>query len=165
MAKLTEVMGKHVWCIIINASIIIMAILIYGILTEAGASEIFGTISSVVSIVLGVVVIVYTIHWNFQSDQKIERIRDGISETPRLIAGQMDDSISKIMSKLTRQDAVTSKTSSTLTTEDIFDMQLYFAQGWSVTQGLLYAIVKGYEKQKRLSLSEIGGLFFGKTEN
>lgn len=62
MTKLTEALSKHVWCIIINASIIIMAILIYGILTEAGASEIFGTISSVVSIVLGVVVIVYTIH-------------------------------------------------------------------------------------------------------
>jgi hypothetical protein len=123
MTKITEVLGKHVWCIIINASIIIMAILIYGILIEAGASEIFGTISSVVSIVLGVVVIIYTFYQNFLATQSIERVKDLVSEAPRLIAertaalhetaGRMTgiaDSLSKMMPKLLRQEKMSPKT-------------------------------------------------------
>jgi hypothetical protein len=178
MTKVTEVLSKHVWCILINASIIIAAVLIYGILTEAGASEIFGTISSVVSIVLGVVVIIYTFYQNYLATQSIERVKDLVSEAPKIIAERtaalhetasrmtgIADSLSKMMPKLFAQDTITSKTSGSDTTEDTFDMQLNFAKGPHVAQGFLYAVVKGYEKEKPLPMLEIGEAVYGKAEN
>jgi hypothetical protein len=179
MTKFTEVLSRHVWCVIMSAGFIITAILIFGILTEAGASEIFGTISSVVSIVLGVVVIFYTFYQNYIATQSIERIRDIVSEAPKLIAertaslhetaGRMSEvaySLSKMMPKLIGQEE--SKPSSVPTMGDLFTMQLDFTKGSYVVQGFLYSIVKGYEKGKPLNMFELGKILFapfGKAED
>ena len=85
MAKLTETLKQHVWCIILFAFFLLVTISTFYL---GNGTEIVNRISfaaSVVAIFLGIVVIGFSFYLHWVSQQNISEMKSLISQTPAII--------------------------------------------------------------------------------
>lgn len=94
MNRLTEILKRHIWCVMTIAAIILLAITALSFSKDDNLVSHLSLTSAVVSIVLAVIVIVYMYFQDNRSSQNIIEMRNLVDQASRLMvekAGTMAD--------------------------------------------------------------------------
>jgi len=159
IGKFSETVKKHYICIIIGLIMIVIGILTGWLAGSQEALNYLGLSSSIISIILGVVVIVFTIFQSNRSEVNISNMRELIIQCSNIISeksnifedglGVIQKDIGSIFESLTESKINSDKKS------EIIDNYLSLYRFNIVTFCASYLIYKGFQTQKFISTSDI----------
>lgn len=133
MNKLTEILKRHVYCIIIIA----VTILVSGaIVTYKTQDDALSITASIVSIVLAVAVIIYTFHHSERSSRMTEQSERNMRETK--------EAVSEILHKTANAEAILNQMQS----QTVTNKEAVFKAGDDIDFGRLYTstVIENREK-------------------
>ena len=165
MNKLAEILKRHIWCVIIIAAIILLALITLSFGKDVNLVSHLSLTGAVVSIVLAVIVIVYMYFQDQRSSQNITEMRRLIDEGYRTMTDQASLVAEKAQSIEQRMATMTqpSPTDSESATPPVeikeplqFEVSFYSKAGLL----LLYSLVKFCKSEKTISWSDISDLIY-----
>lgn len=165
MNRLAEILKRHIWCVIIIAAIILLALITLSFGKDVNLVSHLSLTSAVVSVVLAVIVIVYMYFEGQRSSQNITEMRKLIDEGHRTMtdkASLMVDkaqSIEQNLARLMQPPPPDSKpTTPPLKIQKLLklDVSVYSCAGLL----LLYSLAKSYELRKPMSWAVISQLIY-----
>ncbi len=156
MDALAQILKRHIWCVIIIAAIILVAIITLSFGKDENLVSHLSLTSAVVSIVLAVIVIVYMYFQDQRSSQNITEMRKLIDEGYRTMTDKADVMVSRTQAL---EQMMMSGITQPLTDEDTTPTPLeikepiqfnasYYSDG---TIPVLYSLAKSYETRKTIS--------------
>ena len=153
-------MKRHIWCVIIIAAIILLAIITISFSKDVNLVSHLSLTSAVVSIVLAVIVIVYMYFQGQQSSQNITEMRKLIDEGHRTMTNKANLMVDKaqsmeqiMMTGIIQPPADSDATSTPLVLQEgkALDISVYSNIGLLT----LYSLAESYEFRKPISITEI----------
>ncbi len=167
--KLSTKLKEHVWCVMAFAALLLLAVITYWLGGKGNEIVSYvGFASAVVSIILAVIVIVYTFYQTNRSEQNISEMRRLIDEGYHTMTDKADlivkqtESLEQAMAGITQPPTDSDTISAPLTLikeAGTLDLAAYSKGGLLV----LYSLAKSYELRKPISWKAISAeLFKGK---
>jgi hypothetical protein len=169
MNRLTEILKRHIWCVIAIAAIILLAIITESFSKDVNLVSHLSLASAIVSIVLAVIVIVYMYFQDQRSSQNITEMRKLIDEGHRTMtdkAGLMIDKAQSIenIARLMQSPSPGSKPDTPpleILERLKLDVSVYSRSGLLV----LYSLAKSHELRKTMSWNVISRLLYKENES
>lgn len=156
MNNVAESLKQHIWCVIIIAAILLLAIITLSFSDDVSLVSHLSLTSAVISIILAVIVIVYMYFQDHRSSQNITEMRQLIDEGYRTMTDKaclMADTAESMQSFLQTPapDSATATPPLEIEAPFQFDISVYNSAGIVV----LYAIAKCYESELSMSWDAI----------
>ena len=157
-------MKRHIWCVIIIAAIILLALITLSFGKDVNLVSHLSLTSAVVSIVLAVIVIIYMYFQGHRSSQNITEMRKLIDEGYRTMTDKADlmvnrtQSLEQMMAGITQPPSDSDTTTSLLETQETLRVDVSVYGYWGLM--VLYALAKSHELKKPMSMKSISELLY-----
>lgn len=162
MNKLAEILKRHIWCVIIIAVIMLLSLITLSFGEDVDLVSHLSLASAIVSIVLAVIVIIYTFFQNQRSSQNIAEMKNLIDEGYRTMTDKADlmvnqtQSLEQMMTGITQPPADGKQISTPLVLQGGGTLDVSVYGYWGLLT--LYSLAKSHELEKPMSMKSISRL-------
>jgi len=163
MKRLTEILKRHVWCVIIIAAIILLSLITLSFCEDVNLVSHLSLGSAIVSIVLAIIVIVYMYFQDQRSSQNITEMRSLIDQGTRMMTEKADIMVDRAET-IGRQLGIMKDTPTDgktitppLEIKEPWQLDISVYGFWGLLA--LYSLAKSNESGKPMSWEKMASLF------
>lgn len=164
MKKLTEILKRHVWCVIIIAAIILVSVITLSFGEDVNFVSHWSLAAAIVSIVLAFLVFVYMVVQGWRSSQNITEMKNLIDrgtylmiDKARILADKAD-SMKQLEKVLQSFQAGYKSTTPPLEIKESLQLDFGVFGHWGLM--VLYSLAKSHESGKTMSWEKLSELIY-----